>query len=408
MKRGARDYIRKEELERLVPTVAEVMQEVETNRQRQEALHSILISEARYRRLFETAQDGIMLLDALTGQVTDVNPYLTKMLGYPRTDFIGKKLCEMSSFKGSDASKSTFLDLQNCGYVRYEDLPLQARGERRIDVEFVSNLYDVGQQKVIQCNVRNITRRKEAETTVHQLNLELAQRVKDRTAQAQVLQTETEALNYSVTHDLKAPLRRIAGFAKALDEDCGSTLNEEGRKFIASIRTSSELMSGLLDGLTEVARISRSEVRREPVDLSELVRSIASELHQITPDRQIEFVVAAGIVADCDPNLINRALSNLLANACKFTSRRGAAQIEFGTAAQRDGALAYFVRDNGVGFDMLFAERLFGVFQRLHTAVEFSGTGVGLACVERIIRLHGGRVWAEAVEDVGATFYFTL
>jgi PAS domain S-box-containing protein len=408
MKSGARDYIRKEELARLVPTIKEVMHEVELGREQQRVEHLLQISEARYRRLFETAQDGILILDAETGQITDVNPYLIKMLGYPQEHFMGKKLWEIGSFKDSEASKSTFLELQTQGYVRYEDLPLEASDERRIDVEFVSNAYTVGDKKVIQCNIRSITRRKEAEAKVRLLNTELEQRLQDRTVQLQVLNKEAENFSYSIAHDLRTPLRWISGFARALEEGHASKLDAEGQQFIRKIRDSTEHMGALLDGLIEVARFSRDDLRREPVDLTATVRRVAAELQQDDPERKVELVVAEGITANGDPRLLQRVLENLLNNAHKFTAKRGRTRIEFGTAPQADGRVAYFVRDNGIGFDMAYADQLFGAFQRLHGAKEYPGTGIGLATVERIIHRHGGQVWAEGTENAGATFYFTL
>jgi PAS domain S-box-containing protein len=408
MKNGARDYIKKEELARLVPTIEEVMREVEVGRERQRAEHLLQVAEARYRRLFETAQDGILTLDADTGQITDVNPYLVKMLGYPQEDFIGKKLWEIGTFKDTEASKSTFLELQTQGYVRYEDLPLEASDERRVDVEFVSNVYMVDDKKVIQCNIRNITRRKEAEAKVRHLNAELEQRLQDRTVQLEVLNKEAENFNYSISHDLRAPLRRISGFAKALEDSYASKLDAEGQQFIQRIRASTEHMGALLDGLIEVTRFSRTELRREAIDLTAMVGRVAAELQQDAPDHKVEFVIAGGITANGDPRLLQRVLENLLNNAYKFTTKRAPARIEFGTAPRTDGRVAYFVRDNGIGFDMAYADRLFGAFQRLHSAKEYPGTGIGLATVERIIHRHGGQVWAEGAENTSATFYFTL
>jgi PAS domain S-box-containing protein len=408
MKSGARDYIRKDELARLVPTIKEVMGDVETKREQQRAEYLLQVSEARYRRLFETAQDGILILDAETGQITDVNPYLVKMLGYAQEDFLGKKLWEIGSFKDSEASKSSFLELQSQGYVRYEDLPLEASDERRVDVEFVSNVYTVGDKRVIQCNIRSITRRKEAEAKVRLLNAELEQRLQDRTVQLQVLNKEAENFSYSIAHDLRAPLRWIGGFAQALEEGHASQLDAGGRHFIQKIRDSTEHMGALLDGLIEVARFSRTDLRREPVDLTATVRQVAAELQQDDPERKLELVVAEGITANGDPRLLQRVLENLLNNAYKFTSKRALARIEFGVAPQADGRVAYFVRDNGIGFDMAYADQLFGAFQRLHGAKEYPGTGIGLATVERIIHRHGGQVWAEGTENTGATFYFTL
>jgi PAS domain S-box-containing protein len=408
MKDGARDYIRKEELERLVPTIAEVMREVEVKRQQKEAERSLQVSEVRYRRLFETAQDGILMLDAATGQITDVNPYLIKMLGFPQSYFVGKRLWEIGTFKDSEASKSSFLELQIQGYIRYEDLPLQASDDRRIAVEFVSNVYAVGDKQVIQCNIRNITRRKEAEEALHQVNADLEQQMRDRTAQLQVFHTDAADLHHAISHDLKAPLRRMAGFAKALKEDCAGNLDENGLAFVQRIVTSSQHFGSMLDGLTVVSDVARIELQRQTIDLTTMARGLAAEFQAAAPERRIAFVIAEGITANCDQKLMQKVLENLFSNASKFTINRALARVEFGIAPQTDGRVAYFVRDNGIGLDMAVVDRIFGIFQRLHTGAAFQGTGVGLAIVQRIIHLHGGRIWAEGTENLGATFYFTL
>jgi len=408
MKGGARDYIRKDKLTRLVPTIEEVMREVAVELDHERAEKSLRVSESRYRRLFDTAQDGILILDAQTGQITDVNPYLVKMLGYPKEDFMGKKLWEIGTFKDSEASKSTFLALQTQGYVRYEDLPLQTSDERRIDVEFVSNVYMVGDEKVIQCNIRNITRRKDAEAKIRDLNTELEQQLHDRGVQLEVLTRESERLNHSITHDLRAPLRWISNFSKSLENDYASKLDAGGQHMLDNIRTSAERMGVMLDGIVEVTRFSRTNLKRQSVDLTAIAHQVVAELQSTPSDRNVKFVIAGGISANGDPKLLQTVLGNLLANAYKFTAKRVDACIEFGTVPQRDGKTAYFVRDNGIGFDMAYADRLFGAFQRLHSAKEFPGTGIGLAAVERIVHRHGGQVWAEGAENTSATFYFTL
>jgi PAS domain S-box-containing protein len=408
LKRGAKDYILKDELARFVPTVEEVMKEVEVKRARQRAEESLRVSESRYRRLFDTAQDGILILDADTGQITDVNPYLVKMLGYPREDFMGKKLWELGSFKDSEASKATFLALQTQGYVRYEDLPLQASDDRRVDVEFVSNVYMVGDQKVIQCNIRSITRRKEAEAKIQEFNRDLEKRLQDRTVRLEMLSKDEELLGYSISHNLRAPLRWITGFTKSLQEGYASQLDAEGQQFIEKILASAERMGVMLGGIMQVTHFSRTELKREPVDLTALAYRVIGALAKTDSRPKPQFVVGGGILANGDLMLLKTVLENLIGNAYKFTAMRSDARIEFGTAPQPDGRVAYFVRDNGIGFDMAYADRLFGVFQHLHDAKEYPGTGIGLATVERIIHRHGGQVWAEGAENTSATFYFTL
>lgn len=405
---GAKDYIRKWELARLIPTVAAVMHEVEQERERKQAEQALRLSEARYRRLFDTAQDGILILDAESGQITDVNPYLIKMLGYPLHEFIGKKLWEIGTFRDSEASKAAFATLQTQGYVRYDDLPLEASDQRRIDVEFVSNVYTLDDRKIIQCNIRNISRRKEAEAKILHLNKELQQRLQDRWREEEELRKQASDLNYSISHGLGTSVRWTSGLAKSLANSHFHQLDLEGQELIDKIRTSVDQIAGMLDGLTEVARCSSAELHRRPVDLSALARRIAAGLRLRDPGRNTEFVIAQGITVNGDPQMLRRVLENLLDNAFKFTAARAAARIEFGVAWQPEGRFAYFVRDNGIGFDMAQSDRLFSPFQTVHGDVDPPRPSIGLAIIERIIRRHGGEVWAEGAENTSATFYFTL
>jgi PAS domain S-box-containing protein len=405
---GAKDFIRKWELARLIPTVAEVMRGVEEERERKRAEQALRLSEGRYRRLFDTAQDGILILDAESGQITDVNPYLVKMLGYPLEEFIGKKLWEIGTFRDSDASKAAFLTLQTQGYVRYDDLPLEASDQRRIDVEFVSNVYTLDGHKIIQCNIRNISRRKEAEAKVRHLNQELEQRLQDRWREEEELRKQASELNYSISHGLGTSVRWISGLAKSIATGHSHQLDVEGQGLIDQIRLGVDQMAGMLDGLTEVARCSSAELHRRPVDLSALARRVAAGLRLSDPSRNTEFVIAQGITVNGDPQMLRRVLENLLNNAFKFTATRAAARIEFGVAWQPEGRLAYFVRDNGIGFDMAQSDRLFSPFQTMHGEDDLPRPSVGLAIIERIVRRHGGEVWAEGAENTSATFYFTL
>jgi signal transduction histidine kinase len=253
----------------------------------------------------------------------------------------------------------------------------------------------------------DVTGRKQAEEEVHRLTAELEERVWQRTVELEAANNELEAFCYSVSHDLRAPLRSIDGFSQAVLEDYGDRLGEEGRNYLQRVRAASQRMAQLIDDLLKLSRLTRNELRRDPVNLSALARACADELRQREPDRRVEFVVAEGVTAEGDGRLLRVALENLLGNAWKFTSRRVQARIEFGVEV-RDGLPVYFVRDDGAGFDMTYAGKLFGAFQRLHSGAEFPGTGIGLAIVQRIISRHGGRVWAEGAVEKGATFYFTL
>lgn len=408
MKEGAQDYIQKAQLPRVVPAIKRVLGEVEIRRDRQRAEAALEASETRYRRLFETAQDGILILDPDTGQILDVNPFLIDMLGYSKEEFSGKKLWEIGAFLDIEASRSAFKELQTKGYIRYEDLPLQTKMGTSIAVEFVSNVYVIDHTKVAQCSIRDITARRQAEAAIRELNVELEQRVRGRTAQLEALNEELEAFSYSVSHDLRAPLRWIAGFADALREDHADEQSTESLRLLQNIRVSVERMNALIEALLQLARFSHSELKRHPLDLTAIAHHIAAELQQGHPTRQVEFAIAEGITASGDEQLLRIVLENLLGNSWKFTAHRASARIELGTAPQSDGAVAYFVRDNGAGFDMAHADKLFGSFQRLHREEEFPGIGIGLATVRRIIHRHGGRIWAEGVVDKGATFYFTI
>jgi len=224
---------------------------------------------------------------------------------------------------------------------------------------------------------------------------------------------ELEAFSYSVSHDLRAPLRGIDGWSLALQEDYGAVLDAQGRQYLGIVRAEAQRMGQLIEDLLQLSRVARGELVRTPVDVSALAQSVARRLTDAIPDRRIEFVIAPGLAADADARLLEIALTNLFDNACKFTTMRDPARIEFGRGASPDPVTkavtqAYFVGDNGVGFDLAHAAKLFGAFQRLHAASEFPGTGIGLATVQRIVRRHGGHIWAEAQPDQGACFYFTL
>jgi len=218
---------------------------------------------------------------------------------------------------------------------------------------------------------------------------------------------ELEAFCYSVSHDLRAPLRGIDGFSKMVETEYAHKLDEQGMGYIKRVRAASQRMGQLIDDLLKLSRITRSEMKRERVDLSAMVKKNASGLQNTQPDRQAEFIIAEGLYVNGDESLLRIAVNNLLGNAWKFTEKRSQARIEFGVS-NHDGECVYFISDNGVGFDMTYAGKLFGAFQRLHSISEFEGTGIGLATVQRIIHRHGGRIWAKGAVEQGATFYFTL
>ncbi|MGA3325588.1 MAG: CHASE3 domain-containing protein [Terriglobia bacterium] len=252
-----------------------------------------------------------------------------------------------------------------------------------------------------------ITERKRAEEALHLLNVELEERVRSRTAALEAANRELEAFAHSVSHDLRAPLRGIDGWSLALLEDCGDRLDAQGHKYLERVRSEAQRMGGLIDDLLHLSRVGRTELVPSTVDLTCLAATIVARLKEAHPDRSIEFIVAPQLKCTGDARLLEIALTNLLANAVKFTGPRSPARIEFGQTTA-DGGPAFFVRDNGVGFDMAYAGMLFAPFQRLHKTSEFPGSGIGLATVQRVIHRHGGRIWADARVGEGATLYFTL
>jgi signal transduction histidine kinase len=243
--------------------------------------------------------------------------------------------------------------------------------------------------------------------SVQSLNDELEKRVSARTTALESAIKELEAFSYSVSHDLRAPLRALDGFSRLLVEDYGDLLDEQGREYLARIRRNSQRMGELIDDLLELSRVSRAEVHRSLTNLSDVARDIAHELEAEAPDRHVLWVIPEGLWVDADPGLARVVLENLLRNAWKFTRLQAQPRIEIGQAVV-DGQASYFVRDNGAGFDMAYVGRLFAPFQRLHNNREFDGSGIGLAIVQRVIRLHGGQVAAQGVPGQGATFSFSF
>ena len=243
---------------------------------------------------------------------------------------------------------------------------------------------------------------------IRQLNGELEERVRQRTAQLETANRELEAFSYSVSHDLRSPLKSIDGFSHLLERTIGDKAGEKGTHYLNRIRSGVRQMADLIDGLLSLAQLSRDKLQFSKVDLADIARSVEKECRERDPERQAHILIQDTMPVIGDQRLLSVILQNLLGNAWKFTSRRELARIEVGSQPGEAGETVYFVRDNGAGFDMAYAEKLFGTFQRLHSPADFAGTGIGLATVKRVVDRHGGRIWAEGKENEGAVFYFTL
>jgi len=354
------------------------------------------------RTLIEASLDPLVTIGP-DGKITDVNLATEAVTGVARDRLIGTDFADY--FTEPTRAREGYQLVFSEGLVRDYPLAIRHVSGRVTDVLYNATVYLDGTGNVagVFAAARDITERKKAEEAIEKLNDNL----RHRTVELEASNRELEAFSYSVSHDLRAPLRSIDGFSLALVEDYPDKLDAIGLDYLHRIRAASQRMGHLIDDLLRLSRVTRSQMRIARVDLSGLARSVLDEWRQREPERTVEEAITPGIMADGDPDLLRIMLENLLGNAWKFTGKCAVAQIEFGTTTE-NGEILYYIRDNGAGFDATYAEKLFMPFQRLHAIEEFPGTGIGLALAQRIIRRHGGQVRAEGAVDRGAAFYFTL
>ncbi len=375
--------------------------------------NALLFSElgenrARLQAIVDNNIDIICLVDRELN-FAFTSPSVSEVLGYGSDELVGTPVVEPIHEQDLAAARA-YLERMLAEPGHEETIQVRFRhadgGWRYIEAAGRS-LFEVPGVEALVINTRDVSERRRAENALRRLNDELEARVEQRTEALQRLNQELQSFSYSVSHDLRAPLRHVAGFATALEEEYGAGLDDTARAYLGRMQSGVVRMGQLIDDMLILSQVSTGELRCEPVDLGALAGDVFEQLRESEPLRPVETRIEPGLTALGDPSLLRVVLENLLGNAWKYTSRRQPATIEFGRQRQ-DGRDVFYVRDNGAGFDMGSYERLFGPFQRLHSPSEFPGTGIGLATVQRAIHRHHGSVWADSVLDEGATFYFTL
>jgi PAS domain S-box-containing protein len=359
-------------------------------------------SEIRFRELVELAPDGI-LLGSHDGTIQGANSRMLSITGRTLTDLIGMNISSLFSDVALNSVPLRYDLLQDGLSISSERVIIQPDGTE-VPIEMHTKMMPDGSYQSI---FHDITERYRSQEEIRKLNASLEQRVNDRTAQLEAANSELQAFAYSVSHDLRAPLRAIDGFSKFLLEDYGTKVDTEGQRLLGLIRSNTLKMDKLITDILSLSRVTRGEQKKSKIDMTKMAMSMVSEAVLPETQNKLNFIVDELPEIYADPAYLKQVWINLISNAIKFSSLKDKPEIKIGGKVE-EGYVVYFVKDNGVGFNPEYSHKLFGVFQRLHKSNEFEGTGVGLAIVQRIIHRHGGKVWADSNEGKGATFYFSL
>jgi PAS domain S-box-containing protein len=389
---------------RTEPVVVIVIVDVTERKRAEQALRQ---SEERFAKAFRANPSALVIFRLHDGRFLDANETYHDLLGYSREELIGHNAQELNIFSDPATRTAMLHKMGEQGSLRNYEINVRTKFDEYRTILLSCEVVELdGEACVLSIGI-DITERKRAEAEVRALSIELEQRVIDRTAELTAANKELEAFSYSVSHDLRAPLRAIDGFSRILLEDYIAELPEEAQHYFQLVRDNTQKMGHLVDDLLAFARLSRQPLNKRTTDPLVVINQCLEELRDEQTGRQITIEIGALPACQADPALLKQVWVNLITNALKYTRRRDPTVITIGS--QSDGAaLVYFIQDNGVGFDMHYSDKLFGVFQRMHRAEDYEGTGVGLAIVQRIVHRHGGRIGAEAVVDQGATFYFSL